>query len=121
MAHGRPRSVFTRQAEDIDHEERHHRAVRHRAAVHTPRGCSEGAGRQGPGAERACCLDAKALCPDAIPDEGKVTVCFEAKRPKLGPACGAIKDQGDLKPRRSYGQRNHAPRRRVRLGRTSFR
>ncbi len=45
-------------------------------------------------AERACYLDAKALCPDAIPDEGKVTACFKAKRPQLSPACGAIFDRG---------------------------
>ncbi len=45
-------------------------------------------------AERACYLDAKALCPDAIPDEGKVTACFKAKRPQLSPACGAIYDKG---------------------------
>ena len=45
-------------------------------------------------AERACYLDAKTLCPDAIPDEGKVTACFKAKRPQLSPACGAIYDKG---------------------------
>ncbi|MGI3902862.1 MAG: hypothetical protein ACRYGP_25615 [Janthinobacterium lividum] len=45
-------------------------------------------------AERACYLDAKALCPDAIPDESKVTACFTAKRPQLSEACGAIFDKG---------------------------
>ena len=45
-------------------------------------------------AERACYLDAKALCPDAIPDEGKVTACFTAKRSQLSEACGAIFDKG---------------------------
>ena len=45
-------------------------------------------------AERACYLDAKALCPGAIPDEDKVTACFTAKRPQLSAACGAIFDKG---------------------------
>ena len=45
-------------------------------------------------AERACYLDAKTLCPDAIPDEGKVTACFKAKRPQLSPPCRAIFDKG---------------------------
>ncbi len=45
-------------------------------------------------AERACYLDAKTLCPDAIPDEAKVTACFKAKRPQLSPACGTIFDRG---------------------------
>ena len=45
-------------------------------------------------AERACYLDAKALCPDAIPDEAKVAACFTAKRPQLSEACGAIFDKG---------------------------
>lgn len=45
-------------------------------------------------AERACYLDAKALCPDAIPDEGKVASCFTAKRSQLSAACGAIFDAG---------------------------
>lgn len=45
-------------------------------------------------AERACYLDAKALCPDAIPDEGKVAACFKAKRPQLSAACGTIFDRG---------------------------
>ena len=37
---------------------------------------------------------AKALCPDAIPDEAKVASCFAAKRPQLSAACGAIFDAG---------------------------
>ena len=45
-------------------------------------------------AERACYLDAKAMCPDAIPDEGKVAACFTAKRTQLSEACGAIFDKG---------------------------
>lgn len=45
-------------------------------------------------AERACYLDAKSLCPDAIPDEDKVTACFKAKRRQLSSACGTIFDRG---------------------------
>lgn len=45
-------------------------------------------------AERACYLDAKTLCPGAIPDEAKVTACFTAKRPQLSEKCGAIFDKG---------------------------
>lgn len=45
-------------------------------------------------AEHACYVDAKTLCPDAIPDEDKVTACFKAKRPQLSKACGTIFDQG---------------------------
>ena len=45
-------------------------------------------------AERACYLDAKTLCPGAIPDEAKVTACFTAKRRQLSPACGRIFDRG---------------------------
>ncbi len=45
-------------------------------------------------AERACYLDAKTLCPGAIPDEAKVTACFTKKRAQLSPACGRIFDRG---------------------------
>lgn len=45
-------------------------------------------------AERACYLDAKSLCPGAIPDEAKVAACFTAKRSQLSPACGAVFDKG---------------------------
>lgn len=45
-------------------------------------------------AERACYLDAKTLCPEAMPNEDKVTACFTAKRPQLSAACGAIFDKG---------------------------
>ena len=45
-------------------------------------------------AERACYLDAKTLCPGAIPDEAKVTACFTNKRAQLSPACGRIFDRG---------------------------
>ena len=45
-------------------------------------------------AERACYLDAKTLCPDAIPDESKVAACFKAKRPQLSSACRTIFDRG---------------------------
>lgn len=45
-------------------------------------------------AERACYLDAKTLCPEAMPDEDKITACFTAKRAQLSPACGAIFDKG---------------------------
>ena len=45
-------------------------------------------------AERACYVDAKTLCPDAIPDEARVTACFKAKRRQLSEACGAIFDKG---------------------------
>lgn len=45
-------------------------------------------------AEHACYGDAKSLCPDAIPDEAKVTVCMKAKRAQLSPACRKIFDRG---------------------------
>ena len=45
-------------------------------------------------AERACYVDAKTLCPDAIPDEAKVTACFKAKRRQLSDTCGTIFDRG---------------------------
>ena len=45
-------------------------------------------------AEHACYGDAQSLCPDAIPDEAKVTACMKAKRTQLSPACRKIFDQG---------------------------
>ena len=45
-------------------------------------------------AEHDCYNDAQTLCPEAIPDEDKITACFTAKRPKLSPACGKIFDAG---------------------------
>ncbi len=45
-------------------------------------------------AEHACYLDAKTLCPDAIPDEAKVTACMTIKRAQLSPACGKVFDRG---------------------------
>lgn len=45
-------------------------------------------------AEHACYNDAQTLCPDAIPDEDKVTACMTAKRARLSPACGKIFDRG---------------------------
>lgn len=45
-------------------------------------------------AEHACYGDAQALCPDAIPDEAKVTACMKGKRTQLSPACRKIFDKG---------------------------
>ena len=45
-------------------------------------------------AEHACYGDAQSLCPDAIPDEAKVTACMKVKRTQLSPACRKIFDQG---------------------------
>ena len=45
-------------------------------------------------AEHACYTDAKTLCPDAIPDEAKVTACMTVKRSQLSPACGKVFDRG---------------------------
>ena len=45
-------------------------------------------------AEHACYTDAKTLCPDAIPDEAKVTACMTVKRAQLSPACGKVFDRG---------------------------
>ncbi len=45
-------------------------------------------------AEHACYTDAKTLCPDAIPDEAKVTACMTIKRAQLSPACGKVFDRG---------------------------
>ena len=45
-------------------------------------------------AEHACYGDAQSLCPDAIPDEAKVTACMTRKRAQLSPACRAILDEG---------------------------
>ena len=45
-------------------------------------------------AERACYLDAKALCPDAIPDEEKIKACMAVHRLKLSPKCREVFDAG---------------------------
>ena len=45
-------------------------------------------------AEHACYTDATTLCPDAIPDEAKVTACMTMKRAQLSPACGKVFDRG---------------------------
>ena len=45
-------------------------------------------------AEHACYNDATRLCPDAIPDEAKVTACMTIKRAQLSPACGKVFDRG---------------------------
>ena len=45
-------------------------------------------------AEHACYTDATTLCPDAIPDEAKVTACMTMKRAQLSPACGKVYDRG---------------------------
>ena len=45
-------------------------------------------------AEHACYTDAKTLCPDAIPDEAKVTACMTIKRTQLSPACRKVFDRG---------------------------
>ena len=60
----------------------------------TPAAAKQKVDRARAEAERACYLDAKTLCPDAMPDEAKVTACFTAKRTQLSPACGAIFDKG---------------------------
>ena len=44
-------------------------------------------------AEHDCYADAQKLCPDAMPDEGKVQACMTAKRSQLGPACSKVFDQ----------------------------
>ncbi len=46
-------------------------------------------------AEHDCYGDAQRLCPDAMPDEGKVQACMTAKRAQLGPACGKVFDTAD--------------------------
>ena len=45
-------------------------------------------------AEHACYGDAQSLCPDAIPDEAKVTACMKTKHAQLSPACRKIFDRG---------------------------
>ena len=45
-------------------------------------------------AEHACYTDATTLCPDAIPDEAKVTACMTMKRAQLSSACGKVFDRG---------------------------
>ncbi len=38
----------------------------------------------------ACMSDALRLCSDAVPDEGRVTACMNAKRAELNPGCRAF-------------------------------
>jgi hypothetical protein len=45
-------------------------------------------------AEHVCYDDAQKLCPDAVPDEAKVTACMKAKKAKLSPACRKVFDRG---------------------------
>ena len=45
-------------------------------------------------AEHACYTDATTLCPDAIPDEAKVTACMTMKRAQLSPGWGKVFDRG---------------------------
>lgn len=45
-------------------------------------------------AEHACYTDATTLCPDAIPDEAKITACMTIKRAQLSPTCRKIFDRG---------------------------
>jgi hypothetical protein len=45
-------------------------------------------------AEHACYGDAQSLCPNAIPNEAKVTACMKAKRAQLSPTCRKIFDRG---------------------------
>ncbi len=50
----------------------------------------------------ACMGDALRLCSDAVPDEGRVTACMEAKRAQLNPGCRAFftdaSTMGETKP-----------------------
>ena len=46
-------------------------------------------------AEHDCYPDAQRLCPDAMPDEGKVQACMTAKRRQLSPACSKVFDAAD--------------------------
>ncbi len=45
-------------------------------------------------AEHDCYDDAQKLCPDAVPDEDKITACMTKKRAQLSPACGKVFDKG---------------------------
>ncbi len=45
-------------------------------------------------AEHVCYDDAQKLCPDAVPDEVKVTACMKAKKASLSPACRKVFDRG---------------------------
>ncbi len=45
-------------------------------------------------AEHACYTDATTLCPDAIPDEAKITACMTTKRAQLSPVCAKVFDRG---------------------------
>ena len=44
-------------------------------------------------AEHACYGDAQTLCPDAMPDEGKVEACMRSKRAQLSPGCSKLFDK----------------------------
>lgn len=45
-------------------------------------------------AEHDCYDDAQKLCPDAVPDEDKITACMTKKRAQLSTACGKVFDKG---------------------------
>jgi len=45
-------------------------------------------------AEHVCYEDVQKLCPDAVPDEAKVTACMKAKKANLSPACRKVFDRG---------------------------
>ena len=45
-------------------------------------------------AEHVCYDDVQKLCPDAVPDEVKVTACMKAKKGNLSPACRKVFDRG---------------------------
>ncbi len=41
-----------------------------------------------------CVFDGQKLCPDAVPDEAKVTACMTAKKASLSCACREVFDRG---------------------------
>lgn len=45
-------------------------------------------------AEHVCYDDVQKLCPDAVPDEAKVTACMKTKKANLSPACRTVFDRG---------------------------
>ena len=45
-------------------------------------------------AEHACYGDAQRLCPDAMPNEGRVEACMKERRTQLSPACRKVFDRG---------------------------
>jgi len=45
-------------------------------------------------AEHVCYDDVQKLCPDAVPDESKVTACMKTKKANLSPACRTVFDRG---------------------------